>query len=149
MSQEAKIEVKKDTKKRIFELDFLRGFCVLLMVIDHFMYDFAYFISNIFNFNPGGLNNPDWLNSLNKFSINWWNWDVRIIARFAVIFLFFLISGICTRFSKNNLKRGLIIFGVGALLSLGFFAFSKIFDANFYVFLVQFPVLVFAFFFII
>jgi len=149
MSQEAKIEVKKDTKKRIFELDFLRGFCVLLMVIDHFMYDFAYFISNIFNFNPGGLNNPDWLNSLNKFSINWWNWDVRIIARFAVIFLFFLISGICTRFSKNNLKRGLIIFGVGALLSLGFLLFLRFSMLIFTVFLVQFPVLVFAFFFII
>lgn len=43
-----KIEEKEKNnqkiKKRIWEIDFLRGLAIILMVLDHFTYDFASFI---------------------------------------------------------------------------------------------------------
>ncbi|MCQ2752974.1 MAG: DUF1624 domain-containing protein [Bacilli bacterium] len=114
---------------RITEIDFLRGFLILFMVVDHFFYDFTSWggiFTSFFNF---PIDAP-----ICQFADWYWEWPVRIYGRFIVLSLFFLISGISSYFSRNNLKRGLLIFGVGILVDIGFLIFSKITGENMYVF---------------
>ena len=70
-----KVLVTKKTKtKRIFEIDFLRGFAICLMVMDHLFWNISNFIAYLFNtgiaYSNGILYNlpnnlgqvvPDWL----------------------------------------------------------------------------------------
>lgn len=104
----------KPKKKRIVEIDFIRGVLIWFMVIDHFFYDFlgGSIIQTIF---PAF--HADIINVANFY----WGWEVRIVTRFIILSLFFLISGISCYFSRNNLKRGLILFGLGVLIDLAFF----------------------------
>ncbi|MBE6949630.1 MAG: DUF1624 domain-containing protein [Ruminococcaceae bacterium] len=84
------------TKNRIQLIDGLRGIAVVLMVIHHFLYDLVYFIGA-----------PKWLFSNPVFDV----------LHFIFAGLFILLSGISSRFSKSNLKRGLKLAVVAILLS--------------------------------
>ena len=81
-------EHAKKKRGRIPEIDFLRGFALLLMIWHHTMYDIRY----IFH--------------IDAFAFQDSYWFYRI-GRPIVLALFLLVSGISTRFSGNNLKRGL------------------------------------------
>lgn len=78
-------------KKRIWELDVLRGVCILGMVLVHLIYDLQTFFSLPF------LENSE-LFSLVK------QWG-------GVLFL--LISGICVTLGSHPVRRGLIVFACG------------------------------------
>ena len=77
-------------KHRIWELDALRGICILGMVVVHLGYD----LGKLYNlsFTRGFL-----------FVQNWGG------------VLFLLISGICVTLGHHHLKRGLIVFACGML----------------------------------
>lgn len=120
------MEIFHRNKNRIVEIDFLRGVLIIFMMVDHLFYDFIDILPRVFS----DYYTRSW--DLYEFSMNYWNWDVRVATRFIILATFFLISGICCYFSKNNLKRGLIVFIVGLLLGLGFFVFSKIANENMY-----------------
>lgn len=99
-------------KERIWELDFIRGFAILMVIFDHSMFDFA----TIF---------PSWatsgvtlLEALYKVGINYLSSDLRIFWRPAFLFIFFVASGLSTSFSRNNLMRGLRLALVAMLISL-------------------------------
>lgn len=82
-------------KKRIWELDALRGLCVLGMVIVHFVYDLV---------------------SLYRL-VDW-----QIPAAFTFVqqwggVLFLLISGISITLGRRHIKRGLIVFACGLICS--------------------------------
>lgn len=81
--------------KRIWELDALRGACILGMVTVHFLYDLV----DLFHIVP---------------------WDyppgIAFIMQWGGV-LFFIVSGICANFSKRNLRRGLVVLGCGMLCS--------------------------------
>lgn len=109
-------------KKRVFEIDFLRGLCILLMILDHFFYDWCVLMPYIF----GPIEQPTWLVELHNFAYFWWTWDVRYITRFIVVALFFFLSGISTSFSRSNIKRGSIYFTIGVLISCITFDISQI-----------------------
>jgi uncharacterized membrane protein len=83
--------------KRIEVLDVWRSFCVLLMVLWHGVYDLALF---------GKLDMA----------------VMESVPARAVAFLcaagFILVSGVCARLSKENLRRGFFIFCVGLALSV-------------------------------
>lgn len=84
------------SKNRIWELDFVKGVAIILVVIIHtivFINDYSHvFIA----FTP-------------------FTWFVK--RRMGAIFV--LISGICTALStKNTFKRGLVVFGCGMLISV-------------------------------
>ncbi len=113
---------------RVWEIDFLRGILILLMVFDHFAYDWAYIVNQFFAYNGS---RPPWVIDLINIAQNYWLSDYRIIIRFIVLCLFFLISGISCYFSKNNLKRGLIILGFGIILTIGSLIFSEIVFHNY------------------
>lgn len=89
--------MEKIQKKRVHLLDEIRGFCIILVVIYHTMYDLVYLFNiNIPIFNSG-------------------------IMRFLNIFfagLLIFIAGASCNFSKNNIKRGSICFGFGLILTV-------------------------------
>ena len=114
-------------KKRVWEIDFARGFAIILMVLDHLMwniYDFTYkFFDVNVNFlggnftpnipNENGISLPAYLYSYMQVGGWYYNLDVRVAFRQVVLILFFIICGISFNFSKNNIKRGFILLGCG------------------------------------
>ena len=80
-------------KKRIWELDALRGLCVLGMVAVHLVYDLVYLYRLV-----------DWEYTPAFAFVQQWG---------GVLFL--LISGICVTLGRHHIKRGLIVFACGML----------------------------------
>ncbi|MDY4822770.1 MAG: heparan-alpha-glucosaminide N-acetyltransferase domain-containing protein [Candidatus Onthovivens sp.] len=112
---------------RIKEIDFLRGFLILLMVMDHLFFDFGQLIYIISNFSM----DQSLLSQFVKLSSSYLSWDFRINFRIFVVMLFFFISGISFQFSKNNNKRGVILLSIGILLTLGSIIVSYILKDDF------------------
>ncbi len=83
-------------KKRIWELDALRGLAVLIMIAIHLTYDLVVL------FRVVELKNP----ALFNFSTDWGG----------VIFL--VISGLCATLGSHPVKRGLQVFACGMLCTL-------------------------------
>lgn len=90
-------------KQRLYLLDELRGAAIILMVIYHMLF----LLADVFHDMAGRT-------LLLFFSP----------AQPFVAGLFILISGICCRFSRSNLKRGLLLSGVALLLTLSTFALT-------------------------
>lgn len=82
-------------KKRIWELDVLRGVCILGMVLVHLIYDLQTFFSLPF------------LADSQLFAI---------IKQWGGV-LFLLISGICVTLGSHPVRRGLIVFACGLVCS--------------------------------
>ena len=112
---------------RIKEIDFLRGFLILLMVMDHLFFDFGQLIYIISNFSL----DQTLLSQFVMFSSSYLSRDFRINFRIFVVMLFFFISGISFQFSKNNNKRGVILLSIGILLTLGSIIVSYILKDDF------------------
>lgn len=87
------------SKSRIWELDFIRGFCILLMILDHTLYDLAY----IFGY---------------KWALAFFGWPLRTFIRWIAILCFVGISGISSTLSRSNLVRGVQLAGVALVLTL-------------------------------
>lgn len=83
-------------KNRIWELDALRGLCILCMVVIHAVYDMVELYALI-----------DWEYPQLYMFVQRWG---------GVIFL--LISGICVTLGKHPVRRGLLVFGCGLIVSL-------------------------------
>lgn len=78
-------------KKRIWELDALRGICILAVVVFHLIFDLV-----------------------EIFGILRWNypqWFVLLRDWGGVIFI--LLSGVCATLGSRSVRRGLIVFGCG------------------------------------
>lgn len=111
----------KPKRKRIWELDFLRGICVLLMIFDHTMYDLQ-------GFKWG------WVSSGTVQFASYYFYDstIRTIFWPIIVSLFFILSGISATFSKSNLYRALKIL---------IFAYAVSFFASFVGIVINFGVL--------
>lgn len=87
----------KNETRRIELLDELRGFAILAMIVHHTFLDIGFII---------GL-----------------DWGYEVFNKLCVLqpifwSIFIIISGICSRLSRNTLKRGLIVFGAGLFVTL-------------------------------
>lgn len=91
-----KTKEKGGPDKRIWELDFLRGIALILMVYFHTIYDLKEFYNYPASYSTG---------------------LIFYIGKISAI-LFMLISGISSSFSQNNLKRGLKVLGIALLITL-------------------------------
>ena len=102
----------ENSKKRVWELDFIRGLAVLGMVFIHMNYALnAYFDINIL----AGV--PDFEKI------------VLLVKEYGGI-LFIFISGICCCFSRNNLKRGLQLFFFAMLVTYATTMYEQYMDPN-------------------
>ena len=97
------------TGGRIRAIDALRGFCVVLMCFHHFFYDLAAF-----------LGAPWWIFSNPVFNV----------LHYFFAGCFILLSGVSSRFSRSNLRRGgillLIALALTAVTWLGDFLGEKL-----------------------
>ncbi|HHV59879.1 MAG TPA: DUF1624 domain-containing protein [Clostridiaceae bacterium] len=89
-------------QKRIWELDFLRGLAVILMMYFHLIFDLNEFL---------GLN-VSYLTGFNY-----------LTGRMAA-YIFIFVAGISCSLSRSNLKRGLIVFGYAMLITLMSYIFN-------------------------
>ncbi len=108
------LALKPKKKKRIFELDYIRGICVWLMFFDHFMFDIGYVMPNLSIFSNYS---NSCINGFVDFCRWYWNSTIRSDVRLVVLMCFFCICGISTNFSKSNIKRGLQLIFIGLLIS--------------------------------
>lgn len=83
-------------KKRIWELDALRGVCILGVVLVHFVYDLVEMYAIV------DWEYPQWF----AFIKDWGG------------ILFLLISGISVTLGHRSVRRGLIVLAAGALITL-------------------------------
>ena len=82
-------------KQRIWELDALRGLCILCVILIHFIFDLQYFLGKDIHL-PG---------------------IYRFIQDNGGI-LFILLSGICATLGSRSVRRGIIVFSCGMLITL-------------------------------
>ena len=82
-------------KQRIWELDAFRGLCVIGMVLVHFVYDLTVLYKLVSWTPPAAFS---------------------FVQRWGGVF-FLLISGICVTLGKRSVRRGMIVFGCGLLVS--------------------------------
>lgn len=82
-------------KKRIWEIDFLRGIAIILMAIFHLAFDLKEFYSLGFDF-PNAF---------------WTGLQILVGTMFSTL------SGISRSFTRSSLKQGLVTFGYGMFLS--------------------------------
>lgn len=81
-------------KNRIWELDALRGICILGMMVVHFVFDLNEFAGL-------GLTMPGWFDFCQRYGH----------------ILFILISGICATLASRSFRRGVIVFCAGLLVT--------------------------------
>ena len=99
-------------RNRIWELDFIRGICVILMILDHLSILIAsYFGKSWYGY---GLEGAD---SFTLFCDSWCNSPARPAIHNVVLFFFFGVSGISCTLSRSNLKRGSMLAIVAMLYS--------------------------------
>ena len=101
-------------RQRIWELDFIRGLCVVLMILDHLLYDLGFiFPQQWFADGGSGL-----IYDICYFARHfYWDWQVRHIIRVMVLAGFIGSCGISCSLSRSNLKRGLKLLAVALALS--------------------------------
>lgn len=105
----------RGSSRRIWELDFIRGVCVLLMVFDHFIYDIGYI------FSPAWIRaNPDmeWLEYIRDAAREYWNSSFHTNSQHVVVWIFCFVCGISCYFSRSNLKRGIMAAVFAMLITL-------------------------------
>lgn len=93
--------------KRIHEIDLLRGFLILLVIIDHLFLTL------------GNYGQWTWHNeALGGFFYYWYyQGALREIIQPIVLMLFCFVSGVSCAFSRNNIKRALETIGVALLIT--------------------------------
>ena len=82
--------------KRIWELDALRGICILGMLAVHLIFDLV-MVFRVIQWTP-----PAWFSLVQE-----WGGS-----------LFFLLSGICVTLGSHPIRRGLAVFGCGMLCTV-------------------------------
>ena len=81
-------------KSRIWELDALRGVCIACVIVVHFLFDLSFF---------GGL------------SLTLPAWYVFLQEYGGTIFV--VLSGVCVTLGSKSVRRGLIVFACGMLIT--------------------------------
>lgn len=82
-------------RERIWELDALRGFCIVCVIFVHFMFDLVYFLGKQVDFPP----------------------LYTFIQQYGGA-IFVVLSGCCATLGSRSFRRGMLVFGCGMLITL-------------------------------
>lgn len=93
----------REKKRRVWELDFLRGLAVILTCFDHLMCDFVYLDGWFSNFNE--VHNG-FIDAMVEFARNYWNSDLRFWGHYIFVSLFLFLVGTSCALSRDNVRRG-------------------------------------------
>lgn len=102
-------------RKRVWELDFIRGLALFLMLLDHLLYDFSTVNTLFTNFYADA---PQLLWDLKEFG-EWWFYEskLRLIGHYIFATIFLLVTGISYSLSRNNGNRCIKMWCMALLLS--------------------------------
>ena len=118
---------QESKKKRVWEIDFLRGLCIIMMIFDHLMFDLWYFQYFVSNFKAVGNAS---MQKVVEFAAKYWDWSVREAVRLSVIFIFMLLSGMSCVFSRSNGRRLIKLTVAAIILSAATIIIDLIMDAG-------------------
>lgn len=106
--QKGRLKVgKRLAKDRAWELDFLRGIALVMMLFMHMSWDVRYeFSVDTFSYLEAG-----------------WFWS---FVHPVIVVLFVGVSGVCSTFSRSNVKRGLKILAATLALDIGTLIIYKV-----------------------
>ena len=107
MLEKTSLKTEKPLKKRerIELLDFLRGAAMIFVMLYHLLYDLVYYKN--MNISFWGTDGFEWIHQF-------------------FLWILFTVSGICTAFSRDIIKRGAVIYLMGSCLTIA----SNIFSAD-------------------
>lgn len=112
MQDDLNITATNSSKKRIWEIDFLRGFAVLTMAFDHFCWDLGFVFRTIYT-------NPT-LKKICSWAHDYILSDTKKIINFIFcVGIFAFVSGISSTLSRSNFKRGLKVLSIALALTVG------------------------------
>lgn len=114
----ADTELIKPKQKRVWELDFLRGLAVILMLWDHFMCDFVYLPWWFSNYK---LIDNAFIKSMVSFANLYWDSALRFWGHYTFVFVFLFLVGTSCSFSRDNTKRGAMLAVVALVFTGGSF----------------------------
>lgn len=97
--------VGTNAKSRVEVLDMLRGAAMIFVMLYHLLYDLVYYCNMEISF--WGTDGFEWIHSF-------------------FLWILFSVSGICTAFSRDAVKRGAVIYLMGSCLTI----VSNIFSAD-------------------
>jgi uncharacterized membrane protein len=100
--------------KRIWELDFLRGFAIIMMVFDHLMYDLKSLPAWFSNYSSVANQT---VRDIVSFAYRYWNGQLRADFHYVFVAVFLVVSGISHQFSRSNVRRGLKFLLFAGILS--------------------------------
>ena len=109
--------------KRIHEIDFIRGFLMVLVLMDHLFWCFKSY--NLGWWEASNYSNEFFLQMFVIFNF-YWKSTAREIIRIMALFGFCFISGVSSAFSKNNWIRAAEMLVVFAVVAVG----SNLLDAS-------------------
>lgn len=103
-----------NNKRRIWELDFLRGLAIILMCFDHLAYDFA----TLKDFLPD-YRSVEWLVELRQLSFNWFFISsLRKVGHYIFATLFLFLTGVSCTLSRDNGVRCLRLALIAIIMSV-------------------------------
>lgn len=108
--------------KRIFEIDVLKSVAILAMIFDHFTYLFSeiggtrgigsYVFSNYYDINS------QFINTIYCFCCKFQDSTLRMIGHYIFATLFLCLAGICSSFSRSNIKHGIKVLIGGLIVTM-------------------------------
>lgn len=111
-------------EKRIHEIDFARGFLIMLVLMDHLF-------CHLWQYNLGwaatATHNVEFYRAIGEAFEFYWYSTARDVVRFFALFGFCFVSGVSSAFSRNNWIRAGQMLAIFGILALG----SRILDAFF------------------
>lgn len=107
--EKAKVVKQGPFEKRIHEIDLIRGFLIILVIVDHIIWGF-------YKYGPTWFGSEHWLSQASLF---YWKSTTRTVIQPLALGAFCFVSGISTSFSRNNWKRSLVMIVFWGIIAVG------------------------------